>query len=248
MRNITNRLPLNQTVVQKLDELTNEIYSKPISERKKSANKKFRQERRKKWFKEEIIDKLKKMSGFGNRCMYCSNSASSDVEHFYPKSLFPEKIFDWDNMLWTCTPCNRKKGECFPVDQQQPLIIDPVLENVWEFLYIDQKFGMLIPRSDTEIHNNRAEKTIEILGLESEERDYLRKHRLKAIKELKEWVNCQMRLLESKSKSREQIIESLKEEKNSFFRPDVVDYFLNGPGQAEEPFLTFFKKLKVSIN
>lgn len=244
MRNIKNLLPLNQKTVQKLDDLTKEIDSKPISERKKSANKKFQQERRKKWFKEEIIDKLKKMSGVGNYCMYCSNSASSDVEHFYPKSLFPEKTFDWENMLWTCTPCNRKKGECFPVDQQQPLIIDPVSENVWEFLYIDQKFGMLIPHSDTETHNNRAEKTIEILGLESEERDYLRERRLKAIKKLKEWIKRQMKLLESKSKSKEQIIESLKEEKNTSFRPDVADYFLNGPGQTEEPFLTFFNKLK----
>ncbi|MDR2117742.1 MAG: hypothetical protein LBP87_15295 [Planctomycetaceae bacterium] len=245
MRNITNRIPLNQKTIQKLDQLTKEIVSKPISKQKKFVDKKFAQERKKQWFKQEIIDKLKTMSGSGNRCMYCSNSASSDIEHFRPKSLFPEKTFEWNNMLWVCSPCNRKKEHAFPTDRNgHPLIIDPVSENVWEFLYIDQKFGILIPRSDTEIHKVRAEKTIEILGLESEEREYLRKCRLKAIQKLKEWINCLTEQLESKTKSREQIIKELEEEKNTSFQPDVVDYFLNGPGQSEKPFVTFFKKLK----
>ncbi|MDR1964837.1 MAG: HNH endonuclease [Planctomycetaceae bacterium] len=246
MRNIAYRPDLNKKTIQKLEKLKSELFLiQEKNYRKKFAAKKLKRIRQCRWFKNEIVVKLREMSGSGNRCMYCSNSASSDVEHFYPKSAFPEKTFDWENMLWICTSCNRKKGDEFPVNEQNsPLLIDPVSENVWEFFFIDE-FGMLSPVFDKSINkpNIRAKNTIETLGLNSEDRNYLCQNRRQAIKKLNEWVNRRIELLESKNKNRQQIIEELKEEKNTFFRPDVVDYFFNGPGKKEEPFVTFFKKL-----
>src|ERR1022692_1919930 len=43
------------------------------------------------------------------RCMYCEDSAANEVEHFRPKTFYPELVFVWLNYLYTCGPCNRVK-------------------------------------------------------------------------------------------------------------------------------------------
>jgi hypothetical protein len=49
------------------------------------------------------------------RCMYCEDSAANEVEHFRPKSLFPELVFSWINYLYSCGPCNRAKLSHFRI-------------------------------------------------------------------------------------------------------------------------------------
>jgi hypothetical protein len=36
-----------------------------------------------------------------------------EVEHIYPKDLFPEKCFDWNNYVYACGPCNGPKNNKF---------------------------------------------------------------------------------------------------------------------------------------
>ena len=49
------------------------------------------------------------------RCMYCEDSSADEIEHLWPKSLYPERVFDWENHLFACGPCNGPKGSAFAV-------------------------------------------------------------------------------------------------------------------------------------
>ena len=65
-----------------------------------------------------IVATLATMTGIRQRCMFCGDSHGGDIEHFRPKSLaiYRSHVFEWSNLLWLCTPCNRRKGNRFPVD------------------------------------------------------------------------------------------------------------------------------------
>ena len=53
---------------------------------------------------------LKHMMGERERCMYCLDSHGTDIEHFWPKTPYPERMFFWPNLLLCCTECGRLKG------------------------------------------------------------------------------------------------------------------------------------------
>ncbi len=68
------------------------------------------------------------------KCAYCETAIESpkgqDIEHFYPKAVYLDKTFDWDNLLIACVSCNEEfKGDDFPVDPEgRPLLINPTSE------------------------------------------------------------------------------------------------------------------------
>jgi hypothetical protein len=39
-------------------------------------------------------------------CVYCEQNEASDIEHIFPKKLYPEKAFIWDNYVLACSKCN----------------------------------------------------------------------------------------------------------------------------------------------
>jgi hypothetical protein len=49
--------------------------------------------------------------------VYCESSLGDEVEHIYPKDIFPGKCFDWDNYVYACGPCNGPKNNQFAVFQ-----------------------------------------------------------------------------------------------------------------------------------
>jgi uncharacterized protein (TIGR02646 family) len=49
------------------------------------------------------------------RCMYCEDSAGQQVDHFRPKSLYPEAVFAWLNFLYACSGCNTPKNNEFAI-------------------------------------------------------------------------------------------------------------------------------------
>jgi len=65
----------------------------------------------------QVKDSLKIM--FSGKCAYCESHIThigfGHIEHFRPKSKFPELCFEWDNLLLGCEICNGKyKGDKFP--------------------------------------------------------------------------------------------------------------------------------------
>jgi uncharacterized protein (TIGR02646 family) len=96
-----------------------------------------------------VAEVLATMAGRRQRCMFCGDSRSTDIEHFWPKNRYRQRVFRWDNLLWICAGCNRQKGAWFPLDRQhRPLLIDPTTEDPWDFLYFDGHTGNITARYD----------------------------------------------------------------------------------------------------
>jgi uncharacterized protein (TIGR02646 family) len=64
---------------------------------------------------QEIKKCLTEMCNSTRRCVYCEDSIGDEVEHIYPKDIYPEKCFSWDNYVYACGPCNGPKNNKFAV-------------------------------------------------------------------------------------------------------------------------------------
>lgn len=64
---------------------------------------------------------------FHEQCVYCrlpDGAGSVDefgVEHYKPKSRFPELATDYSNLFYCCNTCNRRKGDRWPDDALRKL-------------------------------------------------------------------------------------------------------------------------------
>ena len=186
---------------------------------------------------------LRRLAGKGERCMFCSGSESSDVEHYRPKAVFPSLAMTWENYLWSCTPCNRHKLNQFPLSGAgDPILVNPLDENVWNYFYIDS-FGNLTPVWDLQLDdfNYRGKRTASTIGLD---RQALQESRRSRMKDLKEKVQDTLALIKAQKLTidgaKKRVARWLKQP----FQPDVADFFLNGPGKNERPFKAFFRVLK----
>lgn len=52
---------------------------------------------------------------FLGNCGYCEQECKGEVEHFRPKSRFPERVYEWKNWVLACHVCNNMKGGKWPV-------------------------------------------------------------------------------------------------------------------------------------
>lgn len=119
-----------------------------------------------------VVGALQRMAGACERCMYCVDSHGSDVEHFWPKSLYPDRAFEWINLLLCCTECGRIKGNRFPRSSTgEPMLVNPSVEDPWEFLDFDPDTGNLTARyeTDSEAPSPRGEATVQALNLDRRE-------------------------------------------------------------------------------
>ena len=53
---------------------------------------------------------------FFGLCAYCEEICQGEVEHFRPKSRFPEQVYLWSNWVFACHDCNHAKGDKWPVN------------------------------------------------------------------------------------------------------------------------------------
>ena len=74
---------------------------------------------------------------FHGKCAYCESKITvvtyGAIEHFFPKSQYPDLTFEWTNLLLSCDRCNdaNHKGTQFPLDTTgNPLLIDPTDEAI----------------------------------------------------------------------------------------------------------------------
>lgn len=118
-----------------------------------------------------VLRTLQQMMGVRERCMYCVDSHGSDIEHFRPKTYYPQYAFQWANMLLCCTECGRFKGDRFPMENGKPMLIDPSAEDPWQHLDFDPDTGNLTARFDLQAGDwsTRGAKTVEVLQLDRRE-------------------------------------------------------------------------------
>lgn len=118
-----------------------------------------------------VVRTLQTMMGPRERCMYCMDSHGSDIEHFRPKSAYPDCAFDWNNLLLCCAECGRFKGARFPLADGQPLLVNPVDEDPWQFLDFDPDTGNITARYDLQSakFSPKGLATVELLQLDRRE-------------------------------------------------------------------------------
>jgi uncharacterized protein (TIGR02646 family) len=84
---------------------------------------------------------------FLGRCAYCERTEeylggteAFEVEHFKPKSKFPDLICDYKNLYYACRGCNGHKSETWPSEDQisrgqrfaDPCVEDPYVHHLRE--------------------------------------------------------------------------------------------------------------------
>ncbi len=80
---------------------------------------------------------------FSGKCAYCESKielvSDAHIEHYRPKSRFPELTFDWKNLLWACGKCNstKHKGDKFPDETDDGPILNPCEDDPDEHLTFD---------------------------------------------------------------------------------------------------------------
>jgi len=106
---------------------------------------------------------------FSGKCAYCESHIAhigyGHIEHFRPKSKFPDLCFDWDNLMLGCEICNGKKykGEKFPESKEGGPFINPVEENPDDFF--DFEFDPDTGVANVISKNERANTSEKELGL-----------------------------------------------------------------------------------
>lgn len=64
---------------------------------------------------DEVKRRLTSMCSGVRRCCYCEDSMADEVEHIYPKDIYPSMVFSWDNYLYACGLCNGPKNNKFAI-------------------------------------------------------------------------------------------------------------------------------------
>lgn len=143
---------------KKLDAATRKALTQEYLESSKSV-----------WKKDFITIPLAECSH--HKCSYCEcrlkeEGKDMQVDHFFPKSLYPEKVLDWKNLLPACARCNRNKSNHDP--QKEPIVDptkmtpnahliminfrfydkgnDPAGKNTIEVLNLNDRKGLMMPR------------------------------------------------------------------------------------------------------
>lgn len=131
---------------------------------------------------------LKERASAKKYCCYCEHNEFSDIEHFYPKTLFPNKAFVWENYLYVCGLCNSKyKNDAFSIfvgnnvvnispttprvyavpANTDSVLINPNAEDPMDFLWLNLRKGVYLVNffNDDNQTKIRAEYTLEVLNL-----------------------------------------------------------------------------------
>ncbi len=190
------RIDPDEEVLRRLDEWQQQVDGEPgYQERVVRAEREWpqRNTRSNSTF-HEIKALLTQMCCGGRRCMYCEDSLAHEIEHIWPKSLYPEHVFSWLNFLYACGACNRVKKNDFAVFVQAqgasrpmrvgrprgapvtpppsgaPVFIDPRHEDPMAFLRLDlHNTFRLVPAPDlSPLDRERAEYTRRVLPLNSD--------------------------------------------------------------------------------
>lgn len=154
------RLDLSQGAQSFLELRTKTISAKAHPSERAEEAKRLWDLKKNKAFK-EIRETLCIMASGIERCMYCEDSAGTDIEHFWPKSIFPLQAFKWENYLLACSSCNsNSKRTEFPLDRSgQPLLINPLEEEPRHHIAFSPSTGKYSELTD------KGHESIRIYGL-----------------------------------------------------------------------------------
>ncbi len=132
-----------------------------------------------------------------NHCSYCGlfslekNVGGGSIDHFKPKSTFPELAFEWTNLFIACPECQKLKGSDFP--KRNLIKFDDIEYDFENWFDIEWKTGKIIANPDkTEKEQSIAQTTIDWLGINKGSRpkarnDELEKYNGNSITDIWRW-------------------------------------------------------------
>lgn len=171
---------------------------------------------------DEVVEKLVVMCPGTRRCCYCEDGRGDDVEHFFPKTLYPELAFAWQNYLLACSACNSnaKRNQFAVFDAANvehdvtrargaamiqppsgnPVLINPRYENPLDYFEIELLMTFsLLPHPNLDARaRRRAEYTIDILQLN--DRTELTDWRRESFEAYLDWLARYKQYRDNKSK------------------------------------------------
>ncbi len=133
------------------------------------------------------------VSMFHGKCAYCESYISDvdygDIEHFRPKSKFPELAVTWDNLLLACKRCNgaEQKGDTWYDNNEGGPLVNPCTDepdDFFEFEY-DEETHIAIVKPK----NKRGEISEEVYGLNKDELLRSRNHYIRTLVVLSQLYN-----------------------------------------------------------
>jgi uncharacterized protein (TIGR02646 family) len=115
-------------------------------------------------------------------CGYCERECKGEVDHFRPKSRFPERVYEWKNWVLACHACNNMKGGKWPVGGY----VDPCAKSrnarPEAYFDFDTTTGEILPTANLSAARRRkAEQMIADLRLNAYHRLKERVQRLRVV-------------------------------------------------------------------
>lgn len=112
---------------QKPEALTDEVEKELVEEFKNNGSTVWK----KSFIKEAVFN-----IAYG-KCAYSEVKLEEEgkfmqVDHFYPKSIYPDWVVRWGNLLPALNHCNQRKGD---MDPKQVDIVNPLVDNPKDSLY-----------------------------------------------------------------------------------------------------------------
>jgi uncharacterized protein (TIGR02646 family) len=89
---------------------------------------------------------------FNEKCAYCEFNEPTDIEHFWQKSPYKDRMFVWENLFSSCSKCNKLKiGEMELNADGHPKLLNPCTQDPFKFFNIivdvqDTTLGWIDPR------------------------------------------------------------------------------------------------------
>lgn len=113
------------------------------------------------WNRSYIRSALLEMSNA--KCCYCeckvgAGEREMHVDHFKPKSIYPDLVVKWENLLPSCPHCNKEKSSH---DTGVEPIVNPSEDDPREFFYLKDYRYYCFDNADSSI----ARRTLGVLSL-----------------------------------------------------------------------------------
>ena len=85
---------------------------------------------------------------FGSLCGYCESPDRGEVDHFKPKSRFPELVYEWFDWIFACRACNQAKREKWPIDGYVDPCSTSQSRRPETYFTFDTKTGEVVPMKE----------------------------------------------------------------------------------------------------
>lgn len=154
-----------------------------------------------------VLDALRRMTGPRQRCMYCGDSHGTDIDHYRPKALFPQYLFQWPNLILSCTECGRFKGSQFPLVGGGPGVVNPTAEDPWEFLDFDPRTGNITARFNAAANEWEPRGVATVSVLQLDRREALSEGCLRAYRRIAQLISA---ALSERAPSEEHLISEIR--------------------------------------